>query len=749
MESAPALIALPTARLITWTWRPEDGRLIVPNDADTALGAELAAALTQPDWGFVHPDDVAGLDTALQACLRDNEPIEKAVRVHPDLRSPVTWLEVHATCTNTPDGPQLRGAMLDGTRRRLAESARERQEARYRLIMDSAREYAILTMDRGGRITGWSVGAARAFGYTESEALGLAAAALFSPEDAAAGVPQQEIDRALSRGHSKDERWQVRKDGTRFFGSGLMMRMDGDDETSRLLKILRDRTLEEQSRTALAESQERLRLATDAAGLGVFEWNLETGTGLWENTRMYEIFGRHPEEGPLDAERVVARLVPGDLERLRMALQEHPDKDEPLHLVVGITDEDDATGRFLELWGRFGRDADGSRNRLIGVVADVTEQRRAQAALIEADRRKDAFLATLAHELRNPLAPIRHALEILRRAEHDPALTARTRTLMERQLSQMVRLIDDLLDLSRITLGKISLRHQIVSIDDMVRSAIETCQPILEAAGQRLDVQVPTENAHVLGDLTRLAQVLTNLLNNASKFSGSGQPIRLLVEASEFDVTCRVTDQGAGITPDELPTIFDMFAQGADRMQQARGGLGVGLALVRQLVTMHGGTVRAESAGRGKGSTFTFVLPRVPAPAVRTVADRRPETMQTMKRVLVVDDNADSAESLSLLLELMGHTVRTAHDGEEALEQAEAFRPELVLMDIGMPRMDGYEAARRLRQLPWAGGVVIVALTGWGQDEDKRKSEQAGFDRHLIKPVDPTALEALLGQTAQ
>jgi CheY-like chemotaxis protein len=184
-------------------------------------------------------------------------------------------------------------------------------------------------------------------------------------------------------------------------------------------------------------------------------------------------------------------------------------------------------------------------------------------------------------------------------------------------------------------------------------------------------------------------------------------------------------------------------------MQQARGGLGVGLALVRQLVDMHGGTVSAESAGRGKGSTFTFVLPRVPAPAVRPLADPQPEMNQTMKRVLVVDDNADSAESLSLLLELMGHTVRTAHDGEEALTEAEAFRPELVLMDIGMPRMDGYEAARRLRQATWADGLVIVALTGWGQDEDKRRSEEAGFDRHLIKPVDPTALEALLGQAAQ
>ena len=451
-----------------------------------------------------------------------------------------------------------------------------------------------------------------------------------------------------------------------------MMRMDGDDETSRLLKILRDRTDEEHARTALADSQERLRLATEAAGLGVFEWNMETRTGLLENTRMSEIFGRRPSDGPLDASVAAGQLLPGELERLITALEQHADDDQPVQLTLRLLGETEESPRFLELWGRFRHDSEGQRSRLIGVVADVTDARRSEAALIEADKRKDAFLATLAHELRNPLAPIRHALEILRRADQNAAAATRARTLMERQLAQMVRLIDDLLDLSRITLGKIGLRRQVVTIADVVRAARETCEPLLDAAGQHLEVRLPAEDVHVVGDLTRLAQVVTNLLNNASKFSPPGAAISLVVEATATELTCQIRDQGAGMAPEELPSIFEMFAQGTERALQPRAGLGVGLALVRQIVDMHGGTVRAESAGPGLGSTFTFVLPREPSPPPRPLVDPRPEMSQTMKRVLVVDDNADSAESLSLLLELMGHTVRTAHDGEEALAEAEA-----------------------------------------------------------------------------
>ena len=390
------------------------------------------------------------------------------MRVHPDLRSPVTWLEVHATCTETPDGSAV--ARSDARRHAAAPGRIGARAAGSALPADHGQRARVRDPDHGpGRPH-----------HRLERGRGARCSATRSPRPSACrprpssrrktprpAFRQQEIDRALSRGHSKDERWHVRKDGTRFFGSGLMMRMDGDDETSRLLKILRDRTLEEQARTALAESQERLRLATDAAGLGVFEWNLETGTGLLgEHADVRDL--RSPPRGRAarcgTRRRRAAAARRSRTARHRAAGAPRQGRTPaPLSSASPTTDE---RRRFLELWGRF-----RTRRRGFTHPADWRGRRRDrssgghEAALIEADRRKDAFLATLAHELRNPLAPIRHALEILRRAEHDPALTARARTLMERQLSQMVRLIDDLLDLSRITLGKIGLRHQIVSLD--------------------------------------------------------------------------------------------------------------------------------------------------------------------------------------------------------------------------------------------------------------------------------------------
>lgn len=868
----PVLLALPTARLVTWTWAPPARRLAVPTDAAVALGPQLAHAIQQPDWAFVHLEDLAGLEASLARCATTGRAVEHAFRAHPSLSRDVRWLDLHATRTELPGGPVVQGILIDSTRRRDAESEWQRQETRHRLIMDSAREYAILVTDRDGTITGWSVGAERLFGYSEQEAVGLPAAALFTPEDRAAGVPAWELTRAITDGRSEDERWHMRRDGSRFFGSGLLMPMDTPGVSASLLKILRDRTADEQARQAVAESQERLRLATEAAGLGVFEWNTVSRTALGENARIYEIFGRRPDEGPLDEKSLAPRVVPDDLAALKAAVR-HAATGAPLHTTFRLEEPQGGGFRHLEIWGGFRPDASGARTRLIGVVADVTKsrareeavlasearfrlataavngliydmnlvtgetwrseslqsligvspeeappssdwwlgrmhpddrlaaaeryaqaaagettrysveyrvrhedghyvqvwdqglvergpdgrpvrmlgcsvdvtaQRAAEAALVEADRRKDAFLATLAHELRNPLAPIRHALEILRRAESGSPTAQRARDVMERQLSQMVRLIDDLLDLSRITLGKIGLRRETLPITEVVRSAVETCQPMLEASGQRLTVTLPDAPVTVQGDLTRLAQVLTNLLNNASKFSQAGAEIALRVRATSSDVSWEIEDRGSGIAADVLPGIFDMFTQGATPGAPLRGGLGVGLALVRQLVEMHGGSVDARSAGPGHGSTFTVRLPRTAAEAMRRSPTPEHDGAFTMKRVLVVDDNADSAESLSLLLELMGHVVRTAHDGEEALAQADAFRPELVLMDIGMPRMDGYEAARRLRQAPWAGEVVLVALTGWGQEEDKRRSEAAGFDRHLIKPVDPSTLGELL-----
>ena len=395
------------------------------------------------------------------------------------------------------------------------------------------------------------------------------------------------------------------------------------------------------------------------------------------------------------------------------------------------------------------------------VFRDVTERRRDERALLrttedlrrisaelsEAARRKDEFLATLAHELRNPLAPIRSGLEVLRLAGSREEVAVRTRSMIERQLAQLVRLVDDLLDVSRISRGKLELQLERVDLAAALEAAIETSRPSLEAGGHRLGIELPREAVAIDGDPTRLSQVFANLLQNAAKFSEPGGPVRLRAEREGGEVAVTVTDEGIGISAEMLPRVFEMFAQGDRSLERAAGGLGIGLTLVKTLTELHGGRVEARSAGPGQGSAFIVHLPVAPPlgaqvaePAVeprelRPPADRR--------RVLVADDNVDAATSLSTLLELAGHEVRTVHDGGHALVEARAFRPEVLLLDIGMPGFNGYEVCRRIRSERGA-GPLIVALTGWGQEQDKQRSRDAGFDHHLVKPVEPAALDRLL-----
>jgi PAS domain S-box-containing protein len=378
---------------------------------------------------------------------------------------------------------------------------------------------------------------------------------------------------------------------------------------------------------------------------------------------------------------------------------------------------------------------------------DITDRKLAMDALQEADRRKDEFLATLAHELRNPLAPIRNGLQVLRLAHGNPRAEEKARGLIERQVQQMVRLIDDLLDLSRISRGKVELRRERIDLAAAVQSAVETSRPLIEQAGHELTLSLPSEPVFVDADVTRLAQVFANLLNNAAKYTEGGGDIRLSVEPHEKDVLVRVRDNGVGIPASMLPRIFEMFTQVDRSLERTQGGLGIGLSIVKRLVEMHGGTVEAHSEGRGRGSELVVRLP-VLAPSVQEPRPRgdgqEPAGVPARRRILVADDNVDSAESLGMMLEFMGNEVRTAHDGVEAVETAAAFRPDVILLDIGMPRMNGYDACRRIREQPWGSSVAIVALTGWGQDEDKRRSREAGFDHHLVKPVEPAALETLL-----
>ncbi len=383
--------------------------------------------------------------------------------------------------------------------------------------------------------------------------------------------------------------------------------------------------------------------------------------------------------------------------------------------------------------------------QLAQIASVAIENARLSDAMRHQDRRKDEFLALLAHELRNPLAPLRNGLEVMHLAAADQESVAVARDMMDRQLGHMVRLIDDLLDISRISQNKMELRRNRVLLDDVVNSAIETARPFIEASGNELTVSLPAEPVLLHADLTRLAQVFSNLLTNSAKYTDRGGSIWLTAERTESEVAVSVRDTGIGIPTDALPRIFDMFSQVDRSIERSTGGLGIGLALVKALTEMHGGTVQAASAGPGRGTCFTVRLPlaSLPEPSVWDFGNS-PLRSATARRTLVVNDSRDSALSMAKVLNLLGSEVRTAYDGLEAVEVAGEFRPEVILMDVGMPRLNGYEATRRIRQQPWGCDVTIVALTGWGQEGDRLESKKAGCDGHLVKPVSVSDLQTLL-----
>jgi PAS domain S-box-containing protein len=380
-----------------------------------------------------------------------------------------------------------------------------------------------------------------------------------------------------------------------------------------------------------------------------------------------------------------------------------------------------------------------------GKVVGASKIARDVSARKLEDRRKNEFLAVLAHELRNPLASLRNGLQVLRLADNDRAALAQARPMMERQLQHLVRLVDDLLDVSRISQGKLQLRKERLSLGAVVAHALEVIGQHTDHGQHELTVKVPEEPTYVDADKTRLAQAISNLVNNAIKYSDPGSQIWVTAEHRGNEAVIMVKDNGVGIETAMLGKVFDMFTQIDRSLEQSQGGLGVGLNIVKQLVEMHGGTVTAHSAGLGKGSEFSIHLPVVLA--VHQQQDSsgdEPAATSTRHRILVVDDNRDAASSMAMMLQMMGNDVRTANDGLAGIQVAEAFFPDLILLDIGMPKLNGFDTCRRIREQPWGKNVVIVALTGWGQDEDKQRSQEAGFDSHVVKPVDPATLEQLL-----
>lgn len=366
------------------------------------------------------------------------------------------------------------------------------------------------------------------------------------------------------------------------------------------------------------------------------------------------------------------------------------------------------------------------------------ELRCSEASLRDADRRKDEFLATLAHELRNPLAPIRNGLQLLRMCTDDPATSEKARCIVERQVEQLVRLVDDLLDISRIKGGKLELRKLPLDLNVVLQNAVEVSRSLIDGGGHELELQLPAAPIYVDGDVVRLTQAVANLLNNAAKYSERCGRIRLTLDRRGNDAVINVTDSGIGMTAEQLRQVFGMFTQVHGSPQQFQGGLGIGLALVSRIVEMHGGSIEAKSDGPRQGCCFTITLPTIEyaVPETTSITPAAKIFAPRSLRILVVDDNQDAADTLTKMLRVVGNEVKTAYDGEQAVVAATEFEPDVIFLDIGLPKIDGYEAARRIRQLPFGEKITLVALTGWGQEEDKRRSQAAGFNRHLVKPPD-------------
>ncbi|TDN70238.1 ATP-binding protein [Paraburkholderia sp. BL10I2N1] len=517
-----------------------------------------------------------------------------------------------------------------------------------------------------------------------------------------------------------------------------------EEQDQRAADLLRER---DRALAAQQESEERLRMAAAATGLGIFEWRLAERSAVWENVWMYTITGQPPGDGPLSGEEFTQTVVhPDDASKLAEQFDEGKVPGRLVQAAFRIFRKSDRALRVVEMCGRFRFSDEGAVECFVGTLADITERTQVEDARKEADRRKDVFLATLAHELRSPLAPIRNGAQVMKDYLTSlPPQVQWVQAMIERQSRYLSDLVDDLLDVSRITTGKVKLKRKIFDLKEAAARAIEISQPLAEMRRQRLSVNLPDEAVFVNGDPMRLTQVMSNLLDNAIKYTGNGGDIRLTVQAECDTAMVSVEDTGIGIPTDELPHLFDLFLQVDPTTRRSRSGLGIGLSIVRSVVEMHGGDIAVTSAGPGQGSRFTVRLPIAPAPSGNESEPVAVEQGGGPKpQILIVDDNRDAADSLALILRMHDYEVRTADDGPGGIRVAAAWSPEVILLDIGLPGMNGHDVAKEFKALPQTQHAVLIAMTGFASAEDISKSAEAGFSRHLVKPVDPDMLIDLL-----
>lgn len=643
--------------------------------------------------------------------------------------------------------------------RRMAE-----HDAQLAAIVESSSD-AIVSKNLEGMIKSWNKGAERLFGYTAEEAIGRPITLLMPPDRS---DEERFIMERIKRGELIDhyETVRIRKDGSPIELSLTISPIrDAQGKIIGASKIARDitekRRAEEALRASAAREQAKamaLQIIMDTVPAAVFIAQDPDCRTVTANRAGYEIlrlpFGANtsktaePDEIPKHF-RICKDGVEIPLQELpvQRAARGEEIRDYEEKIVFEDGSSRDLFGNAVPLLDEEGR-AQGS----VAAFVDITERRRVEEALKEADRRKDEFLATLAHELRNPLTPIVNSLQLITLRGDDPAIRKKAVAMAERQVNNLVRLVDDLLDVSRITRGKIQLRKERVTLAAVIQSALETSRPQIEAGEHALVVDLPEEPVYLKVDPTRIAQAISNLLVNAAKYTPLKGRIQLAARREGQEAVIVVQDNGIGISKAMLPKLFDMFVQSEHSPGHVPSGLGIGLALVKSLVELHEGRIEAASAGPGQGSAFTLrlaVLERPlaeqPSNGLSTGDSRSPQG----RRILVIDDNMDAADSIAALLHTWGHDTHVAYEGMAAIEAARRYHPDAILLDLGMPGMDGFEVARRLRQEPGLQKALLIALTGWGQAEDRQRTREAGFDHHLVKPVDPQVLEAMLGRDAR
>jgi PAS domain S-box-containing protein len=637
--------------------------------------------------------------------------------------------------------------------RKRTESALREGEARLRAMLNSALD-CIVSMDEEGLICEFNPAAEVTFGYRRAEVLGKNLAEIMIPERHRA-AHRAGLMRYLTSAEARmlGKRVQMtamRRDGAEF-PVELTVTVVHRQSRPLFTAYLRDITERKRAEEALRRSEERLRSILDNAPLAVSIKDVEgrylflnrTAASLWaQRAPGQEVLGKSDHD-----------LLPaGEAEGARVEDRRVQAAKSPLQLEeVSPSDSSDAKPGYW-LTSKFPLvDAAGNPYAICSVSTDITSRREIEEKLKQSDQRKDRFLAMLAHELRNPLAAVLNATEILRLMSPPESRLEWARGVIDRQVSHLARLVDELLDVARITTEKVRIRREPTDLTVVVTRAAESVRPLMETRRQSLSIETPEGEIVVEADLDRLSQVLTNLLDNAAKYTPEGGAIALVVERldAEKKVLVRVRDTGIGMTPEVLETIFELFSQADHSLDRAAGGLGIGLTLARRLVEMHGGTLEAFSGGPGMGSEFVVTLPLAEEtrPEAKPAAAKPKSRPATSRRILIVDDNEDAAESISMMLSLDGHEVRTAYDGPGALEAAGAFRPDVILLDIGLPGMDGYEIARRLKKNGRLDRALLVAVTGYGQEEDRRRAEAAGFDLHLTKPVQPERLRELVNRS--